>query len=340
VEGVVLMMVKNEWPNRRVLVTGASGFVGSWLVKALIGRGAYVVVLIRDLDHHSELVRSGASRCVAVVNGCLEDYGAVERGINEFEVDTVFHLGAQAIVGAALRNPLPTFEANIRGTYYLLEACRVHSGLIQRVVIASSDKAYGDTDDLPYTEKHPLVGRHPYDVSKSCTDLLAASYYHTYRLPVAIARCGNIYGGGDLNWSRIVPGTIRSFLRGERPILRSDGTFIRDYFYVEDAVGAYLMLAEQLSQPAVLGQAFNFSNESNFTVRQIVETLQSLMGAENLAPVILGQAQGEIVSQTLSAQRARTVLGWSAKYGMEEGLKKTIAWYRAFLESAAADQHV
>src|SRR5205814_9718196 len=191
-----------------------------------------------------------------------EDYRGVERAVNEHEVDTVFHLGAQAIVGAALRNPLPTFEANIRGTYHVLEACRVHAGLVKSVVIASRDKAYGDTDKLPYTEEHPLVGRHPYDVSKSCTDLLATAYHTTYKTPVAIARCGNVYGGGDLYWSRIVPGTIRSYLRGERPVLRSDGTFVRDYIYVEDATAAYLSLAEQIGQPEVAGQGFNFSTES------------------------------------------------------------------------------
>ena len=229
-------------------MTGATGFVGSWLVKALVRRKAQVVALVRDLDHQSELVRSGAIRRVTVVNGCLEDFAALERAINEHEVDTVFHLAAQAIVGAALRNPLPTFEANIRGTYNLLEACRIHAGLVKAVVVASSDKAYGDHEDLPYTEQHALIGRHPYDVSKSCTDLIATTYHHTYGMPVTIARCGNIYGGGDLNWSRIVPGTIRSLLDRQRPVLRSDGTMIRDYFYVEDAVSAYLALAERIER--------------------------------------------------------------------------------------------
>jgi CDP-glucose 4,6-dehydratase len=320
------------WTARRVLVTGATGFVGSWLVKALLRRQAQVVALVRDLDHHSELVRSGAIRHVAVVNGCLEDYAAVERAINEHEVDTVFHLGAQAIVGAALRNPLPTFEANIRGTYHVLEACRVHAGLIAALVVASSDKAYGDTDRLPYTEEHPLIGRHPYDVSKSCTDLLAAAYHHTYGLPVAIARCGNVYGGGDLNWSRIVPGTIRSFLRRERPVLRSDGNLVRDYFYVEDAAEAYVALAEQIGRPEVAGQGFNFSTESNVTVRQIVDAIQDAMDVHNLPPVIMGQNRGEIKQQSLCAKRARTTLNWSAQYNLADGLVKTVAWYRDFFK--------
>lgn len=321
-----------DWSARRVLVTGASGFVGSWLVKALVGRGARVVALIRDQDQESELCRTGIIRHITVVTGCLEDYATVERAINECEVDTVFHLAAQAIVGAALRSPLSTFESNIRGTYHVLEACRVHSGLVKAIVVASSDKAYGDTDNLPYTEGHSLVGRHPYDVSKSCTDLLATAYYHTYQAPVAIARCGNIYGGGDLNWSRIVPGTIRSLLRRERPILRSDGTLVRDYFYVEDAVEAYLKLAEFLSHQGVVGQAFNFSNESPVTVIQLVEAIQSVMDAHDLAPVVQRSERGEIRAQALSASKAKSTLAWSAKHDLTEGLVKTVAWYRSFFE--------
>lgn len=316
---------------RRALVTGASGFVGSWLVKALLDRGAEVVALVRDMDYRGEFARSGAYRRVSIVSGRLEDYSAVERAVNEFEPDTVFHLGAQAIVGPALRNPLPTFEANIRGTYHLLEACRVHARLIRAVVVASSDKAYGDHDRLPYTEAHALVGRHPYDVSKSCTDLLAATYHHTYGLPVAIARCGNVYGGGDLNWSRIVPGTIRSLVRGERPVLRSDGTMVRDYFYVEDAAAAYLALADRLDRPGVAGGAFNFSNEEPVTVTRIVDAIREVMGARELPPVVLGTASGEIKAQALCAARARSVLGWSAGYDLTAGLHPTVAWYRAYL---------
>jgi CDP-glucose 4,6-dehydratase len=324
-----------DWASRRVLVTGATGFVGSWLVNELLERGAQVVALIRDVDYQSELVRRDGIRKVTVVSGCVEDYRTVERAINEHETDTVFHLAAQALVGAALRSPLQTFEANIRGTYHVLEACRVHSSLVQRVIVASSDKAYGDTEDLPYTEHHPLIGRHPYDVSKSCADLLATSYYHTYATPVAVARCGNIYGGGDLNWSRIVPGTIRSFFRRERPIVRSDGSFVRDYFYVEDAVAGYISLAEQISRPDVVGQAFNFSTESSITVREIVQTIQSEMGAHDLAPIVQAQARGEIRHQSLSAGRVRKVLGWTPGFNLSDGLTKTVAWYQRYLESVA-----
>ena len=314
-----------------MFVTGATGFVGSWLTKELVRLGAHVVVLVRDLDHQSELVRSGAIRRVTVVNGCLEDFAALERAVNEHEVDTVFHLAAQAIVGAALRNPLPTFEANVRGTYNLLEACRVHQKLIKAVVVASSDKAYGDHEHLPYTEQHALIGRHPYDVSKSCTDLIAKSYHHTYGMGVTIARCGNIYGGGDLNWSRIVPGTIRSLLDRQRPVLRSDGTMIRDYFYVEDAVSAYMALAEQIDRPGVAGEAFNFSTEEPVTVNQIVATIQDVMGIHDLPPLILDTAKAEIKAQALAAGKAREVLGWSAEHDMKRGLLKAVDWYQAYL---------
>lgn len=323
--------VDRTWSGRRVFVTGATGFVGSWLVKGLLERGAAVVALIRDLDDHSELVRSAAIRQISVIRGCLEDYASVERAINEGEIDTVFHLGAQALVGAALRSPLPTFEANIRGTYHVLEASRIHRDLVRAVVIASSDKAYGESETLPYTEAHPLAGRHPYDVSKSCTDLLAATYAHTYGLPIAVARCGNIYGGGDLHWSRIVPGTIRSLLSNERPILRSNGHLVRDYFYVEDAAEAYITLGEQLTRPEVRGQAFNFSDEAPITVLEIVERIQAILGLHHLPPVIEGRAAAEIGRQALSARRAREVLGWRARYGLQEGLKRTISWYSTLL---------
>lgn len=319
------------WSGKRVFVTGATGMVGAWLVRELLSRGAYVVALIRDADPQSELFRSDTIAKVTVVNGALEDLWALERAINEHEVDTVFHLGAQTIVGTARRFPFQTFEANIRGTYNLLEACRLHQTLVKRVVVASSDKAYGDQVKLPYTEDTTLQGRYPYDVSKSCSDLIAQSYFHTYALPIAIARCGNIYGGGDLNWSRVVPGTIRSILRSERPIIRSDGKFIRDYIYVKDAAHAYLRLAECLSDVAVQGQGFNFSIGKPLTVLEIVGTIQKMMDAEQLTPVIQNAAKGEILSQYLSSEKATRVLQWQATCGLEKGLQETIAWYRHFL---------
>ena len=326
-----------SWQQRRVYVTGATGIVGSWLVRRLIQEQAYVVVLVRDADPQSELLRSGDIDRVSVVNGSLEDYGAQERAINEHEIDTVFHLGAQPIVSTALRNPLPTFEANIRGTYHVLEACRVHRSLVRRVVVASSDKAYGDAEVLPYTEDMPLNGRHPYDVSKSCTDLLALTYAHTYRLPAVIARCGNIYGGGDLNWSRIVPGTIRSLVEGQAPVIRSDGKFIRDYIYVEDVVEAYLRLGEVADQEAMCGAAFNFSPESKVPVIDIVREIQAIMGVPHVEPIIQNQAKSEIRDQYLDATRAREQLGWRPRFTLREGLERTVRWYETFLRRSAVE---
>ena len=323
------------WKDRRVFVTGATGMIGAWLVKDLLAQGAYVVALVLDADPQSELYRSGDVGRISVVNGNLEDFGTLERAINAHEADTVFHLGAQAIVGVAHRAPLPTFETNVRGTWNLLEACRLHRDLVERVVIASSDKAYGAQPRLPYTEDMPVAGMHPYEVSKSAADLIARTYYHTYGLPVAIARCGNVFGGGDLNWSRIVPGTIRSFLRGERPVVRSDGSDVRDYFYVKDASRAYLRLGERLGDPQVVGEAFNFSNESPMSVLDLVAIIQKLMDASHLEPDVRDVAEGEIHSQYLSAARAREVLGWVPEFDLEAGLRETIAWYRAFRLSYA-----
>ena len=319
------------WKSSRVYVTGASGIVGSCLVRRLVAEGAYVVALMHDTDPQSELIRSGTVKRVSVVNGALESYATQERAINEHEIDTVFHLGAQPIVTTALRNPLATFETNIRGTWNVLEAARSHPDLVKRVVVASSDKAYGDVPALPYTEDMPLNGRHPYDVSKSCTDLLAMTYAHTYGMPVSIARCGNIYGGGDLNWSRIVPGTIRSLLLGERPIIRSDGRFIRDYIYVEDVVNAYLALGVAADRADVRGQAFNFSPETQVQVIEIVREIQRVIGRTDLEPVILDQVRAEIRDQYLDASKARRVLQWKPAFTLEQGLAATVAWYRAFL---------
>lgn len=318
------------WKDRRILVTGATGIIGSWLVKEMLAQSAHVVALVRDADPLAELYRSGDIRRVAVVNGMLENFWTVERAINEHEIDTVFHLGAQAIVGTAHRFPLSTFESNVRGTYNLLEACRIHSGIVHRVVVASSDKVYGEQPSLPYREEMDLGGRHPYEVSKTCADLIAQAYHHTYGLPIAIARCGNVYGGGDLNWSRIVPGTIRALLHGEPPVIRSDGTYVRDYTYVKDVALAYLRLADRLEDDAVRGEAFNFSGESPVTVLELVSRIQELMDSGHIAPVILNQARGEIRQQYLSAAKARTRLGWQAAYTLEQGLQETIAWYRHF----------
>jgi CDP-glucose 4,6-dehydratase len=320
--------------GKHVFVTGATGLVGSWLCRRLLAEGAQVAVLVRDWDPQSELIRSGDIQRCSVVSGELEDYATLERAISAHEIEVVFHLGAQAIVGTALHSPLHTFESNIRGTYNLLEACRVHSSLVKGVVVASSDKAYGESLVLPYTEDMPAQGRHPYDVSKSCTDLLAQTYAQTYGLPIAIARCGNIFGGADLNWSRIVPGTIRLALEGKPPVLRSDGTFIRDYIYVEDVVDAYLALAENADREGVRGEAFNFSPEKPLNVLEITRLVLDAMGRSDLEPVIQNTARAEIKDQYLDASKAMRVLGWSCRRSLKEGLESTVAWYRQFLAEA------
>lgn len=317
------------WRDRPVFVTGASGLLGSWLVRRLLGAGADVVCLVRDWVPQSELVRGGLLDSVKVVRGDVRDQETVERALGEYEIDTVIHLAAQTIVGIANRNPVSTFESNVAGTWTLLEACR-RSPAINSIVVASSDKAYGEHKLLPYNEDAPLVGRHPYDVSKSCADLIAQAYAATYDLPVAVTRCGNLYGGGDLNWNRIVPGTIRSVLRGQRPVIRSDGKFVRDYFYVEDGAAANMSLAERLgSDPSLKGQAFNFSNETQVTVLELVERILKLMDSD-LEPDVRNEAMNEIRQQYLSAEKARSVLGWRPLFTLDEGLRATIAWYRDF----------
>lgn len=320
------------WQDRPVLVTGCTGLLGSWLTRALLDRGAFVVGLIRDWTPESELFRSGALARLNVVRGDLCEQETIERALGEYEINTVFHLGAQTIVGIANRNPVSTFESNIRGTWSLLEAAR-RSPLVRQTVVASSDKAYGTHERLPYSEDAPLQGRHPYDVSKSCADLIAQSYAVTFGLPVCVTRCGNLYGGGDLNWNRLVPGTIRSALRGERPVIRSDGSYIRDYFYVEDGALCYLTLAEQMAaRPEIHGQAFNFSNEIQVTVLDLARRILRLAGADGLELDVRAEAQHEIPHQYLDAAKAREMLGWRPAFGLEEGLTRTIQWYRDFLQ--------
>ncbi len=323
------------WQDRNVFVTGATGLLGSWLVDELLQRGANVVCLVRDWVPASRLVREGILERCHVVRGELEDLQVLVRALNEYEVSTVFHLGAQTIVGCASRSPVSTFEANVRGTWNLLEACRLCRGLVERVVVASSDKAYGEQSVLPYTEDLPLQGRFPYDASKSCAELIAASYYHTYSVPLAITRCGNLFGGGDLNYNRIVPGTIRSALRDEPPVIRSDGRFIRDYFYVRDAVSAYLLLAEALPREEVLGQALNFGHERPVSVLEMVELILRLCDKTYLKPRILNEASHEIPAQSLDCSKARRLLGWRPRFTLEDGLRETIAWYRMHLQPGA-----
>ncbi|MEW6680856.1 MAG: NAD-dependent epimerase/dehydratase family protein [bacterium] len=311
------------WKDIRVFITGITGLLGSSLSNRLKKEGAFIVGLIRDRVCNSNLNYSG----INIVHGELTDHYLVERVINEYEIDTVFHLGAQTIVTIANRDPLSTFESNIRGTYNLLEACRNLSAIVKRIIVSSSDKAYGEHKELPYKEDYPLRGLHPYDCSKSCVDLLSQCYIHTYYLPIAIARCGNIYGEGDFNFNRIIPGTILSLLKNERPIIRSDGSPKRDYIYVLDIVDGLLKLGENMENPDVRGEAFNFSNEEPFTVIEVVEKIEKIMKKENLAPVIFGETRGEIRNQYLSCQKARDILKFSPKYSLDKGLSLTIKWY-------------
>jgi CDP-glucose 4,6-dehydratase len=325
---------RSFWQDRPTLVTGATGLLGGWLVKHLLGLGADIVCLVRDWVPGSELVRSSVIERVKVVRGDICDSALMERTVGEYEIDTVFHLAAQTIVGIANRNPVSTFQTNIGGTCSLLEACR-RSAKVKAIVVASSDKAYGDQERLPYDEYTPLQGRHPYDVSKSCADLVAQSYFATYGLPVGITRCGNFYGGGDLNWNRIVPGTIRSILRGKRPIIRSDGRYVRDYFYIEDGAAAYTLMAERLAvSPKLHGEAFNFSNETPVSVLEIVERITKLMNS-HLKPLILNEASNEIREQYLSSAKARKLLKWKPLVSLDEGLDRTISWYRDYLSEEA-----
>lgn len=316
------------WKNRNVLVTGATGLLGSWLTQELVARGAHVTCLVRDQVPRSRLVTSGVITKVNVVRAPLEDFQEVLRALNEYEVECVFHLAAQTIVGTASRSVLSTFEANIKGTWNVLEACRALPQLVKRVLVASSDKAYGEHAKLPYSEDAPLVGRFPYDASKACAELLCASYAASFKLPVVTTRCGNLYGGGDLNYSRIVPGTIRSALLGERPIVRSNGKFVRDYFYVEDAAGAYLHLAEQMLVQDLHGEAFNFGTNEPKNVLEMVALVLQAAGRPELEPVVLNQASNEIERQFLDCTKARTKLGWTPRYSMQEALARTVAWYR------------
>lgn len=316
---------KNFWKHRSVFVTGATGLLGSWLTEALVSEKAQVVALVRDGVSESKLFQEGLDRRITIVRGCVEDLLLLERILNEYAVETVFHLAAQTIVGTANRSPLSTFETNVRGTWNLLEACRRTAG-VRRIVMASSDKAYGQQRRLPYDEGHPLEGRHPYDVSKSCADLLATSYARSFRLPVVVARCANFFGGGDLNFNRLIPGTIRSVLLNERPIIRSDGRYVRDYLYIKDAVRAYLELA-QAPASKVCGEAFNFSSGVRLQVSDVVALILRLMKRRDLKPRILRKATNEIRCQYLSSRKAAAKLGWKPHYTFQKGLAETILWY-------------
>ncbi|MAP24504.1 MAG: sugar dehydratase [Rickettsiales bacterium] len=320
------------WQDKKVFVTGASGLVGGWLVKKLIEKGADVVILLRDWVPGSNLIHSQLLHKTSTVRGDLSDPKFLERVLAEYEIECVMHLAAQTIVPIANKNPLSTFESNIAGTWNLLEACRLVSS-VKSIVVASSDKAYGDADQLPYKEDMPLNAVYPYDVSKACADMICKSYAESFDLPVSITRCGNFFGGGDLNWNRIVPGTIRSVFRGQRPIIRSDGSLIRDYIYVGDAVSAYMTLGEALfSRPELKGEAFNFSNETQKTTLELTQDILKLMNS-TIKPVIEGNNRGEIKAQYLNSEKAQKILNWKPEFGLERGLKQTVSWYQEYFKN-------
>lgn len=324
------MSKETFWENKNILITGCTGLLGSCLTESLVSKNANVIGLVRDSVPKSRFYQSNIRNNVVTVRGEIENYFLLERIINEYEIDTVFHLAAQTIVTLANRNPVSTFKANIEGTWNILEACR-RAPLVSRIVVASSDKAYGDQPVLPYDEKTPLEGRHPYDVSKSCADLICRAYFETYNLPVCVTRCGNFYGAGDLNFNRIIPGTIRSVFHHQRPLIRSDGSPRRDYFYIHDGVEAYLLLAEKMNNKKIRGEAFNFSTESPYSVLEIVQNIIDIMGSD-LKPDLLNQATNEIQDQYLSAKKAKKMLNWASKYTLDVGLKETIDWYTHFFK--------
>jgi CDP-glucose 4,6-dehydratase len=323
------------WTNRPTLVTGATGLIGGWLVKQLVEAGADVVCLVRDWVPQCELVSGRLIDQVKVVRGDVRDQAVLERALGEYEIATIIHLAAQSIVKVANEDPAGVLDANVRGTWALLEACRRRPG-VRQVVLASTDKVYGDVDRLPYTEEMPWLAQYPHDVSKACAEMIAMGYAATYQLPVAMTRLPNVYGGGDLNWSRIIPGTVRAALFGQAPEITSDGKFIRDYLHVEDAAAMHLLLAERLAAtPGLAGQAFNVSNETRLTVLELVQRILELMGTD-LQPVVLNKAKHEIKDQYLDASKARQMLGWQPLYSMDEGLALTIDWYRRYFQRGGA----
>lgn len=325
------VVTKNFWKNKNVFITGCTGLLGSWITQRLVDSEANVIGLVRDNVPKSYFHLSGTDKKVILVRGEIENYPLLERIINEYEIDFIFHLAAQTIVSIANRNPVSTFKSNIEGTWNLLEACR-RTHREKKIIVASSDKAYGTQMGLPYDETTPLEGRHPYDVSKSCADLLCRCYYETYDVQVCVTRCGNFFGGGDLNFNRIVPGTIKSLIENQRPLIRSDGTYIRDYFYIKDGVDSYFTLAEAMENKKIVGEAFNFSTETPVKVLDLVNKIIKIYGSDT-TPLILNEVTNEITSQYLSAKKAHDLLSWRPHYSLDEGLKETIDWYKHFIEN-------
>jgi len=321
-------MKKSFWKNRRVLITGGSGFIGSWLCKSLVSMQANVVVvdikLPKEFSYTVSRINSGKP---LFIRGDVRNFTSLQNIIRKYRVNTIFHLAAEAIVSRALMNPYKTLETNIKGTWNVLEASRL-STTVKRIVVASSDKAYGAAKVLPYTELTCLQGEAPYEVSKSCADLICQAYFQSYNLPVCVTRCGNVYGGADYNFSRIIPGTILSVLKNRKPIIRSDGNFVRDYIFIKDIVNAYILVAERMNNKKIIGEVFNFGYNKPKTVLEVVQNILRNMRRSDLSPIILNQVSREIKNQYLNASKAHRLLKWKPKYKFNRGLKQTIQWYK------------
>jgi len=320
-----------NWKKENIFITGGDGFIGAWLAKAFTERGANVIILVRNLEKEFTYKVFNLEDKTTQVQGDLADTQLLERVLRDYSISSCFHLAAQSIVGIADQSPVPTFESNIRGTWNLLEACR-NMNTLKRIIVASTDKAYGQQKKLPYTEKSPLLGLYPYHASKACEDIIAQSYSFSYRLPIVITRNANTYGPGDLNFSRIVPDAIRCVLQGKEFVTRSDGTPERDYMYVEDAVDAYITVAEQIDKKGVKGEAFNFGTGKAVSVTYLFKKIAQLCGKPDLEPKILGTAKNELDRQYLATDKARQLLGWKQSYSLEQGLRRTIEWYRDYLK--------
>jgi len=322
--------MSNYWKDKKVFITGFNGFIGSWLTHELCQKGADVTGLIRDHIPNSNIKRLKLDEKINIVNGDITNFDTLRRSFSEYDIDTVFHLAAQPIVTVALKDPISTFKVNIEGTWNILEASRLMG--IDRLIIASSDKAYGTHKDLPYDETFALKGQFPYDVSKSCADLIAQTYYNTYKIPVCITRNANIYGGGDLNFNRIIPETIRNILLNQSPVIRSNGEFIREFFYVKDAVKSYLRVAENMHKKEIMGKAFNFGTDEKIKIIDLVNKIIEISGKNSIKPIILDEVKKEITDQYLSSKLARSVLNWEPRYNLDEGLIETYNWYEEFFK--------